>query len=163
MIKMIVAVDNNNGIGLDNDLVIPSKADMKFFRETTTGNVVVMGRKTMDSIGRPLPNRTNIVVSRNKDYNVGDGGFFCADSVESVLEITDNIHGKDIYIIGGKSIYEMFMPIADVLLVTHHDTEVEHDTKFPSIDESHWRPVSTTPIAPCGDFKSNVVEYVRVD
>ena len=116
--NIIVAVDKNWAIGYQNKLLNSIPEDMKFFRETTTGHVVVMGRKTLESFpnGRPLKNRTNVVITRRQDYEVP--GAVVVHSVEEALEYLKRFKSEDIYVIGGASIYEQMLPYCDVAHVT---------------------------------------------
>ncbi len=132
--KLIVNVDNNWNIGNDGDLVFPIPEDMKFFRTTTSGKTVVMGRKTLDSFpgGRPLKNRVNIVLTRDADFG-RDGAIVC-HSVNEVLEILKQYDTDDVYVIGGAEIYKMFLDYCDTAIVTHVDAVAENaDKKFPDL------------------------------
>ena len=133
--KLIVAVDKNWGIGNKGDLLVSIPEDMKFFRETTTGKVVVMGRKTLESFPnkRPLKNRTNIVITRQKDYKVD--GAVVLHSVEEALDYLKQFKSEDIYVIGGASIYEQMLPYCDVAHVTVMDYAYQADTWFPNLDK----------------------------
>lgn len=133
--NIIVAADKNWAIGKDNRLLVSIPADMKFFRETTTGNVVVMGRKTLESFpnGLPLKNRVNIVLTANPDYQVK--GAILVHSKEELLEELKKYESRDIYVIGGASIYEMLLDECDTAHVTKIDHEYEADTYFPNLDE----------------------------
>ena len=133
--NMIVAVDKNWAIGCNNKLLVRIPADMKFFRETTTGNVVVMGRKTLESFpnGLPLKNRTNIVLTGNKDYN-GKGAIM-VHSMEELLEEIKKYDSESVYVIGGGKMYEQMLPYCDTVHVTKIDNAYEADTYFPNLDE----------------------------
>ena len=133
--NIIVAVDKNWAIGYQNKLLNSIPEDMKFFRETTTGNVVVMGRKTLESFpnGRPLKNRTNVVITRQKDYEVP--GAVVVHSVEEALEYLKDFRSENIYVIGGASIYEQMLPYCDVAHVTVMDYAYQADSWFPNLDE----------------------------
>ena len=128
--NIIVAVDKNWAIGFQNKLLNSIPEDMKFFRETTTGHVVVMGRKTLESFpkGRPLKNRTNVVITRQKDYEVP--GAVVVHSVQEALEYLKDFKSEDIYVIGGASIYEQMLPYCDVAHVTVMDYAYQADTWF---------------------------------
>ena len=132
--NLIVAVDKNWGIGYQNSLLVRIPEDMKFFRSETIGKVVVMGRKTLESFpgGRPLNDRTNIVLTRNPAYQV-KGAVVC-HSVEEVLEELKKYPSEDVYITGGGSIYGEFLPYCQVAHVTRIDHAYEADTYFPDID-----------------------------
>ena len=132
--NFIVCVDANWGIGYKNELLVRIPSDQKFFRETTTGKVVVMGRKTLDSFpgGKPLKNRTNIVITSNKNCEKRDEEIY-VNSIDECLELLKNYNDEDIYIIGGASIYKQFLPYCNKALVTRVDREFSADTFFPNL------------------------------
>ena len=133
--KCILSADKNWGIGKGNALLVSIPSDMKQFREKTSGNVVIMGRKTLESFpgGLPLKNRVNIVLSRN---GVSSGnGEIVVHSVEEALEEAKKYSDKEIYVIGGGAIYEQFLPYVDTAYVTRIDRSFEADTFFPNLDE----------------------------
>ena len=136
--KLIAAVDKNWAIGNNNKLLISIPDDMKLFRESTTGNVVVMGRKTLESFPnkKPLKDRINIVITRDLNYSV-EGAIVC-HSVEEVLEELKKYDTDNVFIIGGGSIYEAFEPYADTALITKIDYEYEADTYFPALPKMGW-------------------------
>ena len=137
--NVIVAADQNWGIGKDNKLLVSIPADMKMFREETSGKVVVMGRKTLESFpnGLPLKNRTNIVITKNKDYDAK--GAIVVHSIEEALEELKKYDTNDIYVIGGESIYRQLLPYCDVAHVTCMDYSYQADTWFPNLDEdAEW-------------------------
>ena len=119
--NIIVAVDKNWAIGKDNKLLVSIPADMKMFRQETTGKVVVMGRKTLESFpnGLPLKNRTNIVLTGNKDYNVKDA--IIVHTVEELLEEIKKYPSEEVYCIGGDSVYKQLLPYCDTAHVTKID------------------------------------------
>ena len=132
--NLIAAVDKNWAIGCKNKLVsIP--ADMKFFRETTVGKVVVMGRKTLESFpnGMPLKKRTNIVLTHDKTYKVPDA--ILVHSMEELHEELKKYPSEDIYVIGGETIYKQLLDECDVAHITKIDYEFEADAYFPNLDE----------------------------
>lgn len=133
--NIIVAVDKNWAIGKDNKLLVSIPDDMKFFRETTTGHVVVMGRKTLESFpnGKPLKNRTNIVLTKDVNYKV-DGAIVVHDMDEMKAELA-KYDSQDIYVIGGASIYTQMLDMCDVAHVTYIDYSYAADTYFPNLDE----------------------------
>ena len=133
--NIIVAVDKNWAIGKDNRLLVSIPADMKMFRQETTGKVCVMGRRTLESFpnGLPLKNRTNIVLTGNKDYHVKDA--IVLHTVEEVLEEIKKYPSEDVYCIGGDSIYQQFLPYCDTAHVTKIDFAYEADRYFPNLDE----------------------------
>ena len=136
--KLIAAVDKRWGIGLDNKLLISIPEDMKYFRETTKGNVVVMGRKTLESFPgkKPLNNRINIVLTKDRNYKV-EGATVC-NTKEEVLEEVKKYDTNNVYIIGGESIYRLFEDECDTALITKIDFEYEADKRFPNLDEHGW-------------------------
>ena len=128
MISLIAAVGKNYELGKDNKLIWHFKKDMEYFKEVTTGKTVVMGRKTYESIGRPLPNRRNIVITSRMLEGI--------ETVKTIDEILD-MH-EDIFIIGGASIYEEFIKYADKIYLTLIDKEYDADTYFPTFDENQF-------------------------
>lgn len=132
--NIIVAVDKNWAIGYQNKLLNSIPEDMKFFRETTTGKVVVMGRKTLESFpnGRPLKNRVNVVITGQQDCQVPDA--VVVHSVEEAMEYLKDFNSDDIYVIGGESIYRQMLPYCDVAHVTVMDYAYQADTWFPNLD-----------------------------
>lgn len=133
--NLIVAVDNNWAIGYKNKLLVSIPNDQKRFREETTGKVVVLGRKTLETFpqGQPLKNRTNIILSKNPNYTVK--GAIVVHSEEELLEELKKYNDQDIYIIGGESIYKMMLPYCDVAHITKIDFEYNADTYFPNLDK----------------------------
>ena len=133
-ISIIAAVGKNNELGINNDLIWHFKEDMQFFKKTTTGSTVIMGRKTFESLPKALPNRRNIVISKNKDYSAE--GAEVADSIESALELTKN---DNVFIIGGASIYKAFLPYAKDIYLTEIEAEYpDADTFFPTFQKSDY-------------------------
>ena len=134
--NIIVAVDENWAIGYRGDLLVRSPADHKMFRNETIGKVVVLGRKTMDTFpgGLPLAGRTNIVLTRNPEYQVKDA--IVVHSVEELLAELKNYDTKDVYVIGGDSVYSQLLPYCDTAHVTKIDRSYEADTYFPNLDAS---------------------------
>lgn len=133
--RIIVAVDQNWAIGRENQLLVSIPADMKMFRKETSGKVVVMGRKTLESFpnGLPLVNRTNIVLTKNPDYKVK--GAIVLHTIEEVLEEIKKYPPDEVYCIGGDSIYRQFLPHCDTAFVTKIDFVYAADTYFPNLDE----------------------------
>ena len=135
---------------------------MKFFRETTTGNVVVMGRKTLESFpgGLPLKNRINIVLTGNKDYKVKDA--VIVHSEEELMEELKKYNTDDIYVIGGESIYRMMLPHCDTVYVTKIDRAFEADTFFPDLDEmEEWEMTEEGEEQTCFDLTFCFTTYKR--
>ena len=140
IMNIIVAVDNNWGIGYKNDLLVRIPNDQKFFREKTTGNVVIMGRKTLESFpeGKPLKNRTNIVITSDKSYKVD--GAIVVHSIEEALRKIKNIPIENVFVIGGSSIYRQMISLCDTIYMTKISRTFEADTYFPNLDEmDEWR------------------------
>ena len=133
--NLIAAVDKNWAIGCKNKLLVSIPADMKFFRETTIGKVVVMGRKTLESFpnGMPLKKRTNIVLTHDKTYKVPDA--ILVHSMEELHEELKKYPSEDIYVIGGETIYKQLLDECDVAHITKIDYEFEADAYFPNLDE----------------------------
>lgn len=138
--NLIAAVDSNWAIGNKNQLLVRIPADQKFFRETTTGKVVVMGRKTLESFpnGLPLKNRTNIVLTHDTNYNVKDA--IILHSMEELREELKKYPSEDIYIIGGETIYRQLLDECDVAHITKIDFAYQADAYFPNLDEMpEWK------------------------
>ena len=133
-ISIIVARSKSGVIGINNQLPWHLPADLKHFKALTTGHPIVMGRKTWDSLGRPLPNRRNIVISRQIDLELS--GAECFPSLESAIAACEG--ASEVYVIGGAQIYEQALPLVDQLIITEVDIEVEGDAFFPNID-STWK------------------------
>ena len=135
MIKsFVVAVSSNNAIGKDNKLPWHLPADLKFFKSLTTGHHIIMGRKTFESFGKPLPNRTSVVITRQKNYN--PEGCVVVHSLEEALKVA--FDEKEAFIIGGAEIFKVAMPIADRIYLTRIKEIFEGDTFFPELDEEQW-------------------------
>lgn len=128
--NLIVAVDKNWGIGKNNDLLFHLPQDMKYFRETTTGKTVIMGRKTLESFPnkKPLPNRRNIVLTKDQDY--------ICQGAEVVLNIEDINAENDAFVIGGAEIYRLLLPLCDTAYITKVDADGNADKYFPNLDEN---------------------------
>jgi dihydrofolate reductase len=134
MISMIVAMAENRAIGKDNDLPWHLPADLKHFKALTMGKPMIMGRKTFDSIGRPLPGRRTIVVTRNMQWYTE--GVDAADSLEGAIQMAEM--AEEIMIVGGAQIYAQAMVHADRLYVTEVALKIDGDAYFPQIDASEW-------------------------
>ncbi|MCA1030387.1 dihydrofolate reductase [Bacillus timonensis] len=139
MISLIVAMDQNNLIGQDNDLPWKLPADLAYFKKITMGKSIVMGRKTYNSIGRPLPGRHNIVLTKTHDMNV----FGCEvmHSVDEVLHHSEQL-GNEVFIIGGAEIFNQFLPFTDKLYITHIEERFSGDTYFPKVNMEEWELIS---------------------
>ena len=135
MISLIVAASTNNVIGNDGELPWRLSDDLKRFKAVTMGKPIVMGRKTFESIGRPLPGRQNIVISRQGGFAAD--GCDVVQSIEQAVEVAGA--AEEIMVIGGSEIYAAFLPIADRVYLTRVHTEAEGDAFFPSLEEAKWR------------------------
>ena len=161
--NLIVAVDKNWAIGNQNKLLVSIPADMKFFRETTMNKVVVMGRKTLESFpnGLPLKKRTNIVITRDKKYQVKDA--IVVHSVEEAVEELKKYAEEEIYVIGGESIYRQMLPYCKVAHVTKINHAYEADTFFPNLDEMEdWEVTGVSDEQTYFDLEYEFVRYERV-
>ena len=141
MITIVVAMGLKNEIGADNQLLWHLPKDLKHFKEITSGHPIIMGRKTYESIGKPLPNRTNIVISRKNDWF--EEGILIVGSIKEALKFAKKID-ENVFIIGGGTIYEQTIDLADQLEVTLVDAELKADTFFPKIDEKKWLKTNET-------------------
>lgn len=160
--NIIVAADSNWAIGSNNELLIRIPNDMKHFREETTGKVVVLGRKTLETFpqGMPLKNRTNIILSRDKSYQVKDA--IVVHSVEELLEELQKYAEEDIYIIGGESVYRQLLPYCNVAHVTRIDHAYQADTYFPNLDEDEdWEITADSDEQTYFDIAYQFVKYER--
>ena len=134
VIKLIVAVDSNYGIGYKNELLFRVKEDLQRFRELTIGHFVVMGRKTYESLPRPLSERINVVVTRNKDYNPKDTSVIVESDIMRIVShyLDTGQQEKDLFVIGGAEIYKQFLPFVDEIYLTMIHKEADSvDTYFP--------------------------------
>ena len=131
----VLSADKNWAIGYKGDLLVKIPNDMKMFRTLTTGNVIVMGRKTLESFpnGQPLPNRVNIVMTQNPDYQAKC--CVIVHSTEELLEELKNYPDKQVYVVGGESIYRELLPFCEEAYVTRIDYEYQADRYFPNLDE----------------------------
>ena len=138
--NLIVAVDKNWAIGRGNKLLVSIPQDMKFFRETTKGKVVAMGRKTLESFpgGQPLKNRVNVVMTTDKNYSTN--GIVLVHSLEEMMDELKKYPSEDIYVIGGETIYRQLLPYCDRAYITKIDHAYDADTYFPNLDEDpQWK------------------------
>ena len=160
--NIIAAVDANWAIGNKNRLLTSIPADMKFFREKTTGHVVVMGRKTLESFpnGLPLKNRTNIVLTANRSYQAK--GAIIVHTKEELLEELKKYDSKELYVIGGGSIYEMLLPYCDTAYITKIDHVYAADTYFPNLDKmDDWEMTEVSEEQTCFDLEYVFAKYER--
>ena len=138
MISFVVAMSQNRVIGKDNALPWRLPADLAYFKRLTTGHTVIMGRKTYESIGRPLPNRQNVILTKNTQFQAP--GCIVFHSVGEILDWLDD--DKEHFVIGGSEIFSQFLPYAKRMYITHIYEDFEGDTHFPEIDMSEWKLVS---------------------
>jgi len=139
MVILIAAVAENNALGKDNQLVWHLPNDFKRFKMLTSGHYIIMGRKTFESLPKLLPNRTHVVISRQKKYN--PEGCIVVESIEKALSICPS--DEDVYVIGGGEIYNIAMPFADKLEITRVYNKFDADVYFPKINDEEWHLVSS--------------------
>ena len=160
MLSCIVAIDKNNAIGIENTLPWRLSEDLKFFKELTTGNHIIMGRKTYDSIGKPLPNRENIIITRQKNYKQNH----CL-IINDFYKIVEFAHNKEQYfLIGGAEIYQQLFKQCDKLYLTVVDTIIEKaDAFFPKIDFYDWKKISSKQYTKSekNEFNFTISEWIR--
>lgn len=160
--NLIVAVDSNWAIGNKDKLLISIPNDHKHFREETTGKVVVLGRKTLQTFpqGLPLKNRTNIILSRNPGYKVKDATV--VHSLEELMEELKKYDTKDVYVIGGESVYRLLLPYCDTAHVTKIDHAYQADTYFPDLDQApDWEITADSDELTYFDIPYQFVQYQR--
>jgi dihydrofolate reductase len=159
IISIIVAVAENQVIGFDNHLLWHISEDLKRFKNLTTGHHVIMGRKTYESVGKPLPGRVNIVISRQENFKVE--GCLVANSLENALELAKQ--DSEVFIIGGGEIYNQALPITDKIYLTRVHAGFPGDTFFPELNLSEWNTESITKGKPANDdgFGYTFINLVR--
>lgn len=160
--NLIAAVDKNWAIGYQNELLVRIPNDHKHFREETTGKVVVLGRKTLETFpqGLPLKNRTNIILSRNQGYSVKDA--IVVHSLEELKQELSKYPSEDIYIIGGESVYRELVSWCDVAHITRIDHEYQADAYFPNLDEDEdWEITADSEEQTYFDIEYTFVKYER--
>jgi dihydrofolate reductase len=139
-ISLVVAATENNVIGKDNQLLWHLPNDLKFFKNTTWGMPVIMGRKTFESLNRkPLNGRFNIIITSHKDLAATEGEIRIASSTDESIKLAEQTDCKEAFVIGGGEIFKTFMPSADKIFMTRVHTSLEGDTFFPTIDEKEWK------------------------
>lgn len=161
-ISIIVAVSENKVIGKDNQLIWRLPDDLKRFKSLTLGHPIIMGRKTFDSIGKPLPGRTSIVITRDSTFK--HDGVLVAYSIDQAIQMAQQITEDELFVIGGGDIYKQTLPIADKVFLTTVDLTVEGDTTFEITDLENWKEVqnvhhSTDEKHP---YSFNFIDLVRV-
>ena len=160
--RLIVAVDKNWGIGKNNDLLVSIPSDKKFFRQETTGKVVVMGRKTLESFpgGLPLKNRTNVVLTRNAGYRAKDT--VIVHDIPELLEELKKYPSDAVYVVGGGTVYEELLPYCDEAYVTKIDFAYEADTYFPNLDQMpEWEVTASSEEQTYFDLEFEFLQYER--
>jgi len=160
--NLIVAVDKNWSIGRKGKLLISIPEDMQLFRKETANKIVVMGRKTLESFsnGLPLKNRTNIVITSDKAYNIKDA--IICHNIEEALEEIKKYSSEDVYVIGGETIYRQLLPYCDVAHVTKIDYEYDADTQFPNLDKMpEWSLVERSDERTYFDLEYEFLRYIR--
>jgi len=156
-LTIIVATDSSNGIGINNTLPWHLPEDLAHFKRLTSGHPIIMGRKTFDSIGRPLPNRRNIVISRNADWR-HEG----VERVGSLQEALALVAGDgDAFVIGGGQIFEQALPLVDRLVITRIDRTYECDAFFPVLAEGAWREASREDHVSAAGLPYSFISYTR--
>ena len=166
MLSLIVAMSTNRVIGINNALPWHLPNDLKYFKQVTMGKPIIMGRNTFESIGRPLPGRRNIVITRNPDYQAE--GIDVVSSLDAAIQLGEDIclidGHEEVMVIGGAQIYELTLPQADRLYITHVDAEIEGDAFFPEVDWQHYRNVGEEAFSAAGpnpyDYRVSVYEKV---
>lgn len=142
MISLIVAMDQNRVIGNNNKLPWHLPADLQYFKKVTMGHPIVMGRKTFESIGRVLPGRENVIVTRNQEFKAE--GCVVLHDIAQIKMFADN-HEEEVFVIGGAEIFKEILPFTDRLYITEIHETFEGDTFFPEIDENEWDEISSNP------------------
>ena len=160
--NLIVAVDNNFAIGYQNKLLVSIPGDMKQFKEKTTGKVVILGRKTLETFPKqkPLPNRKNIILSNNKSLSIE--GADVVHSIDELLEELDKYNTEDVFVIGGESVYKTLIDYCDTAYVTKIDHEYSADAFFPNLDNmSEWEIVEESEEETYFDISYSYITYKK--
>lgn len=161
--QLIVAADSNWAIGNKGKLLVSIPQDMKFFRSETMGHVIVMGRRTFESFPgqRPLPGRTNVILTRDPSYEVK--GAVVVHSEEELFDVLKEYESDDVYVIGGEQIYRLLLPLCDTAHVTKIDHVYEADTFFPDLDASgEWKITAESDEQTYFDLEYRFLRYSRV-
>lgn len=140
-VTLVAAVARNGVIGADGGIPWHLPGEQRRFKELTLGHVLVMGRLTYESIGRPLPGRTTVVVTRTAGWNAGDDGVLVAPGVPEAIAVAATVD-EEVFVVGGSRVYEAALPLADKLELTWVDAEPEGDARFPAVDWDAWREVA---------------------
>lgn len=149
-LKLIAAIGKNNELGKNNDLIWHLSEDMKFFRKTTTGKTIIMGRKCFESLPGLLPNRKHIILTNNPNYKVDGATIY--HNLEEVLNYIENTE-EECFIIGGAKIYELFLPYVDTLYLTEIEDTKEADVYFPTFDKTQYQKETIQ------ELKENNIKY----
>lgn len=164
MLKLIWAEDQNGIIGNGNELPWHIKSDLQYFKEQTTGHTVVMGRKTFESLGeKPLPNRVNYVLTTNEDLIYAEPQYeylFFTSRFKAIIEKAKN---EDVFVIGGRKVYDLFMPFADELYRTVILKSYKGDTKAPTFNKREWYKYDTTEVKKAKEPKLIFEKYRKLD
>ncbi|MFC7320641.1 dihydrofolate reductase [Halobacillus campisalis] len=136
MISFVFAMDKNRLIGKDNDLPWHIPRDFKFFKDTTWGQTIIMGRKTFESFGKPLPERKHIILTSDENYEVEDCEII--HSIDDIIRLNESYPDVEWFVIGGSVLFEKMQPFADRMYMTYIDHEFEGDTFFPEYEEADW-------------------------
>ncbi|MFC7060394.1 dihydrofolate reductase [Halobacillus seohaensis] len=142
MISFVFAMDKNQLIGKDNDLPWYIPRDFKFFKETTWGETIIMGRKTFESFGKPLPERNHIIITSDPDYEVD--GCDVYHSIDDIIRLNETYSDKEWFVIGGSVLFEKMLPFADRMYMTYIDYAFDGDTYFPEYEEADWQLIEET-------------------
>jgi dihydrofolate reductase len=163
-IALIVAASQNHVIGLDNQLPWHLPEDLQYFKAVTMGKPILMGRKTYDSIGRPLPGRVNIVLTRDASWTAE--GVEVVNDLDSAISASEKAcaasGAEELMIIGGEQIYRKFLPVANKLYLTKVEAEIEGDAYFPAIDSNQWRQVAEKIPKKAGNYSYRFVVLERI-
>lgn len=157
LISLIAAVAENGVIGQENELVWHLPDDFKYFKQTTSGHPILMGRKTFESLGKPLPNRLNVVITRNADYQ--PEGVVVVDSLEKAIEEARKTGIAEAFVIGGAEIYRQAIASADRLYLTEVKASYEGDARFPDFNKTDWQEMSRRP-HPADDRHAVAFDFV---
>ena len=161
MLSIIVAKAKNNVIGKDNKMIWHLPEDMKRFRKITENHVIIMGRKTFESLGKVLPNRKHVVMTHSKDLRINDENVEIVNSIDELKKYIDS--NEECFLIGGAMMYNLLMPYTNKIYMTELDKNFEGDTVFPKLDENKWKEIEREEGTPDGinNFKYEFVTYVR--
>ncbi len=161
-ISIVVAKGQNNVIGKENGLPWHLPSDLRHFKKTTSGHHVLMGRKTFESLGKPLPGRTHIVVTRDKAYQV-PSGHYVVNTIEEGINIGKSKGLEKLFVLGGAEIYKVSLPYTDEMVITEVKASPEGDTYFPKVDMEKWEELSREPVHKDSEneYAHDFVVYLR--